>query len=179
MLPRSLPLHVAYPVCYMHKRRSLCIQKLTTFVSVYFCRSVHTSGVEEATICPIIHFQTSLLSSKASISVALSIMLKRVGAETHPCFNPFETEITSDISLLCTIPTFIPSWSWRITEMNLSRHLNVFMIAHRPTRQTVSKAFDKSTKINNRLLFCFWYFSCTCLAAKLMSTTSANSTLAF
>ena len=76
-------------------------------------------------------FKPPCFPSKASISVAFSIMLKRVGAETHPCFNPFETGITSDLSPLCTIPTFIPSWKWPIIEMNLSRPQNVFMTAHR------------------------------------------------
>ena len=122
-------LHIRFIICT--KGAVIGIQKLTTFFSVYFCRSIRTTDVEEATICPIIQFQTSLLSSKASISVALSIMLKRVGAETHPCFNPFETGITSDLSPLCTIPTFIPSWKWPIIEMNLSRPQNVFMTAHR------------------------------------------------
>ena len=100
-------------------------------------------------------FKPHCLLSKASLSVALSIMLKRFGVETNPCFNQFETRITSDVSLLNTIMTSIPSWHWRIIEMNSPGHKNVFINAHSPPRQTVSKAFEKSTKVSSRLLFCF------------------------
>ena len=106
-------------------------------------------------------------------------MLKRVGAETHPCFNPFETGVTSDISPLCTIPTFIPSWKWPIIEMNLSRHLNAFIIAHRPLWQTVSKAFDKSTKVNSGLvLLLAFLLHLSCGEDHVYSaTTSVKATL--
>ena len=120
----------------------------------------------------LLSFEPPCFPSKASISVALSIMLKRVGALKHPCFNPFETEITLDISPFYMILVFIPSWNWSMIKMNLPGHPIVFIVVHRPSRQIVLKAFDTSTNVNSRLLFCSWDFFCTCLAAKIRSTVS-------
>ena len=99
-----------------------------------------------------------------------SVALEFFATSPHHLFFFEANDSKVCIKTLYTILTFIPSWNWRIIEMNLSGHPNVFIIAHRPPRQTVSKAFDKLTKVNSRSMFSSWNFFCIRLAAKIMST---------
>ena len=83
----------------------------------------------------------------ASVSMAENIILKRVGASTQPCFTPFVTKNGLENSPSFWTLACMPSWNWRTIVMNLAGQPKVAIILHRPSRQTVSKAFEKSTKV--------------------------------
>ena len=109
------------------------------------------------------------VSLKASVSMAENIMLKRIGARTHPCFTPFETGNGWDISQLSWALASMPSWSCCTMATNFWGHLYFAMILQRPSLLTVSKALVRSTYMDYRSAFCSWHFSWSCLAVNTMS----------
>ena len=61
-----------------------------------------------------------------------------------------------------------PSWNCWTIAMNAGQP-NLAMIFHSPSRQTVSNAFVRSTKVVYSPKFCSWHFFCSWRAAKIMS----------
>ena len=108
-------------------------------------------------------------SPKASVSMAENIMPKRVGAKTQPCFTLLVTGNGSEYSRSSCNLAFMPSWNCWTIAMNFAGQPNLAMIFHSPSRQTVSNAFIRSTKVVYSLTFCSWHFSCSWRAAKIMS----------
>ena len=108
-------------------------------------------------------------SRKASVSMAENIMLKRVGAKTQPCFTPLVTGNASEYSPSSCTLAFMPSWNCWTIAMNFAGQPNLAMIFHSPSRQTVSNAFVRSTKVVYSPTFCSWHFSCSWRAATIMS----------
>ena len=62
------------------------------------------------------------------------------------------------------------SWNLRAILMNLSRQPHVAMIFHRPSQLTEKQAFDRSTIVMQRSLFCSWRCSRSNRVANNMST---------
>ena len=112
----------------------------------------------------------SSLSCEASRSMAADTMLKRVGARTQPCFPPFVTGNESEVSPLSRTVALIPSCNWRTSAVNFLGQPNVFIICHSPSLQTVSNALVKSMNVMKRSSYCYWHFSCSWRATKIMST---------
>ena len=103
--------------------------------------------------------------------MAANTMLKRVGERTQPCFTPFVTGNESEVSLLSRTMALIPSCNCRTSAVNfLGRpNFSIITISHSPSLQTVSNALVKSMHVMKRSSYCSWYFSCSWLAAKIMS----------
>ena len=107
-------------------------------------------------------------SWKASVSMAVNVMLNSVGASRQPCFTLFVTGKGVDDSPLSRTWAWMLSWNWRTNVMNLSGHPNLLMMLQRPLRLMVSKAFVRSTKAVYRSTSCSWHFSCSWRAANTM-----------
>ena len=107
---------------------------------------------------------------KASCNITKNIKKNSIGARAQPCLTPFLTAKPSYMSPLSWTRALMPSWNCCTMEINLSGHPYFASIFHNLSLLTVSKAFVRSTKIVYRLHLCSWHFSCSCLAAKIMST---------
>ena len=77
-------------------------------------------------------------------------MLNSVGARTQPCLTLLVTRRVSDGSPSSTTLAVIPTWNRRTFAMNLRGQPNFPMIFQSPSRLTVPKALDGSTKVCRR-----------------------------
>jgi len=123
------------------KRKSLIT---VSFTLVMDCRRL---GLNTRPSVQYLRGIPSSESLKASVSIAANTMLKSVGASTQPCFTPLVIEKVSDMSPSSRTEAIIPSCNCRTTVMNVFEHPNFFIIFHRPSLLTVSKAFVRSTNV--------------------------------
>lgn len=111
-----------------------------------------------------------MLYEKASVSIAVN-KLNNVRARTQPCLVPF---VTSKGLSGCHHQERGPAYHHEIDApcwwIVMGSQANFSIINHKPVLLTVSTVFVRSPNAVYRLLFCSWYFSCSCMAAKIMST---------
>ena len=109
----------------------------------------------------------SLLSLKASVSMDENMRLNSVGARTQTCLTPFVTGKGLEASPFSWTQACMPYWKCLTIAINLFGQPYLAIILHRPSLQTVSKAFIRSKYRENRSIFCFWHFSCNRLVANI------------
>ena len=83
----------------------------------------------------------------AVLRTAITNMMKRREARTHPCHRPWH--ILNDVDALSSSSrthTRIPSGNWRKTEIALGGTSNLSRMTQRKTRSTESYAFWRSTR---------------------------------
>ena len=93
---------------------------------LYFSNSLETSKIEEVAIC------LSLWLRKASVRIAVNIVLNSNGAGTHSCFTPFVTGNASDAAPFSSTCATLLSRIWQTMAISLSgnRTLPLFSTVH-------------------------------------------------
>ena len=133
---------------YTHYKLRGSKEQISHIVHLNFGFGMKCTQIEQFAICPESYRDSitvvTVLSLKASASMAENIMLNKVGAGTHPCLTPLVTKIGSEDSPSSWTLTCIPSWNECTSAMNLSGQPNFAIIFHRPSQLTVSNPLVRS-----------------------------------
>ena len=120
-------------------------QKLIDDISLHLGLCLKPSKVEDRTVSAVSNVDSIIWAIKCIKKQCRNMMLKRVGARTHPCFTQFVTGKAMELSpLSCTFVCML-SWNCLMVEMNFLGEPYFAMILQRLSLLTISNALVRST----------------------------------